>query len=508
MYTEKIKFINTYSKSEHKIFFHSVNSDFMTAFNTCFTYFDRIVRESDNDYLREGFTEIKALFKVLRNSIHPYEETISNLDWQSISIFFNRVTEFDSSSKTLEIAKRFFELLRKIKSEKIDNFLFPVVEEYIQSTGSGESIALVTRDWYLEPPPGLGHKTIEVLTPQDLMSANKMFDFLIFMGTPTYFSQFSTVFFGRKTIYISFNFYRNSFEASTSLIKNNNKDFSKIFEGVSLNYDSNELLFHLLDEEEIVVEQDSSKNWLSKYRNSYERTDDEVSAILLQFATNKGAFYLPNSKSRILDFRSKKNISHVHVNSLIGGEWIILKKSIEDEYLDMKSKEILGEDKYIEYTNLILEYKRRLRRKKDYFESYEEMRLDMRKNGIEVSSTQLLKSWTSNLTIKPRNLRSILKYIGYINADIEKTIFASASLVNSRIRAGKLLQSNLIKIVEQIDKKELIRAMKKEKYYEFQIPEIGEFMIEVIKYKPEIVMEVPIKDLYRINDFREVVTIE
>ncbi|MGO4994502.1 hypothetical protein ACTQ5F_05630 [Jeotgalibaca porci] len=504
MYTEKINFINNYSNEKHSIYFHSINSDLMTAFNNYFLYFERIVRDFDNDYLREGFSEIKLIFKVLRNSIHPYYEMISDIDWENISIFFNRVTEFDNSGKTIETAKKFFELLRKVKNDDLDNFLYPVVEEYILSTKRNQTIGIVTRDRYMEVPQELKHTFIEIMTPNDLMNSHKIFDFLIFMGTPTYFSQFSTIFFGRKIIYISFNFYKNSFEAATSLIKNNNEEFSKVFTGVSLNYNSNELLFDLLDEEkEIVVEYDNSKNWLSNYRRTYEKTDDEVSAVLLQFATNKGSFYLPNSKVRILDFKNKKSISHTSINSLNGDEWIILKKSIEDEYLNNKSKEILGENKYYEYTNLILEYKRRLRRKKHYFESYEEMRIDMVKNGVGISSATLLKNWTTELIIKPRNLKEILSYIGYSNDDIEKTMFAGASIVNSRIKAGRLLQSNLIKIVEKIDKKELTYSMRMNKYYEFQIPEIGEFMIEVIKSKPIIEMEVPIKDLYQIIDFKE-----
>lgn len=217
---------------------------------------------------------------------------------------------------------------------------------------------------------------------------------------------------------------------------------------------------------------------------------------------------MPTSKVRIITFNNKNSLSHIPVKDLVGGEWIVLKKSIEDEYLNIKAKEILGEKDFLEYSNLILDYKRRLRRKKHYFETYEDMRKDMVRNGVKVSSAMLLRAWTTDFIIKPRKLEGILKYLGYSKQDIEKTVLAGGQLVGARIRGGMLLQSNLTKIIEKIDKKELISSMRMNKFYEFQIPEIGEFVIEIVKNKPDIEMEIPIKDLYQVVDFSEVNIVE
>lgn len=509
MYTEKIEYLNCYEKEKHTIYFHSVSSDFMTAFNDCFLYFDRIVREFDGDYLRDGYVEVKLIFKILRNSIHPYHETLSNINWVVITEFFNRVTELDNSSKTMEMANRFFKLLKKVESNELTNFLFPVVEEYVSSTAENQSVCIVTRDRFIDVPKGLRHRNIEILTPSDLMNDNEIYDFLIYMGTPRYFYQFSDIFFGRKIVYVSFDFYRNSFEKSNVLIKNNEDVFSNVFENVTINYNTNELLYDFQElEQEIIIEQDTSKRWLSDYQKSYKKMDEELSALLIEFSTNKGVFYMPTSKVRIITFNNKNSLSHIPVKDLVGGEWIVLKKSIEDEYLNIKAKEILGEKDFLEYSNLILDYKRRLRRKKHYFETYEDMRKDMVRNGVKVSSAMLLRAWTTDFIIKPRKLEGILKYLGYSKQDIEKTVLAGGQLVGARIRGGMLLQSNLTKIIEKIDKKELISSMRMNKFYEFQIPEIGEFVIEIVKNKPDIEMEIPIKDLYQVVDFSEVNIVE
>lgn len=505
MLIDKIEFLNTYEEKEHSIYFHSIHNEYMSLFYDCFSYLKKLVEEFGNDNLEEGFSQLKIIFKVLRNSIHSYEETFKDIDWELVAIFLNNLIEYDDSKETMYITKKIFEILKLLKSNKIENILYPEVKKYVSAANMGDSIGIITKDKYLDVPDELKSFEIKIITPKDLISDFKIFDLLIFIGTPYYFPQFSHVFLGRKIIYLSFNFYKNSFQPSDGNFEGDYIRVSNIYEKVTFSHNSNDIRHDMLEtEEEIMIEHDSSKKWLVDYEKRFERTDEGITAVLLQFYTNKGAFYLPSSKVRVLNLTEKKPLSQISVTNLVGDEWIVLKNSTEAEYLTKKSREILGETKFNEFTQLVLNYKRLLRNQKKNFGTYEQLRLNMIKKGVPVSSAVLLRAWTTDFITKPRNLKKILSYLGYSAENLEKTFFAATSLISSRIRAGRMLQEKLAKIVDNLDKEEVAHGMRINKYYEFYLPEIGEFSIEVNKSKPFVEMEVSQKDLYQIINFKEV----
>lgn len=233
-----------------------------------------------------------------------------------------------------------------------------------------------------------------------------------------------------------------------------------------------------------------------------------MSAKIIQLENHKHYIIFPDASLKVIKIQEDKSrtnkikIKNTKLKDISNNDWIILKQDTEEEYLIRRSKEIYGESFYNSQMDLINGYKRKLKRKKIYFRTYENLLKDLNKNNVRVNSTMVIKNWIKD-TIRPRNLEEILNYLGYED-NMSKRIVTAAEFINkSHIKVGREMGKRLTNYLEKVNPLTLEEAMAVNGEYEFNLDGIGTFKVESVKNIIEKEVKVSRYKLYRIINTNE-----
>lgn len=505
MHTEKFNLLTEYEEAQQKIKFLNVYSTKLEKLYENIKKIEYKVNSSNSSELEEFLISLRRLKTIIYATIDNFPDKLNNFfiekDWDDIIYLFTLLSELDY--ETILLARETFEIIKELRNGNIENPLKRKTLELLNQY-KDKRIAVVAN--YLDEDFLNNAKDYDYLKPNRLVKTFKLYDVVIFIGTPYLYPKFDTVFLGTTIIYLSYNIFKNHL-SKIQFISNNIPEANCLYKNIDI---QNKEKFLLPKYTEVAIadaERFNLNKWIDRKKKEKNYSDvnheDLIEGQIIQLEKNKHIIVSPDSTLRIINTktnhieRKELIIKTDKVNNLITGDWIIIKNSTEEEYLINKSKELFGFVEYESKMQLVNEYKDALYNQKVRLGSLDALLKDMKNNHVKVSSIVLLKSWLDS-TIRPRNLEDILLYLGYNDYDLSKTINAAEFINSAHRHAGYELSKNIMNYLKDINMQELEESMLIEGEYSFNIKTIGVFNIESVKSVIENPIILQSKDMYKI----------
>lgn len=509
---ERFNFIEDYTNLNNKVEFVSVTSPDLEILFRNIKHIEKQVRTLNSVELEELFTTLKRLRSIVFSTLDNFSDKLNSYfndrEWHDLRDFFNRLVELDDSLKNL--SQETYTIINNLKNNFYGNPLNKKISDLIHQNET-KSIAVCAK--YLDSSFSVTHSNIEYLKPHELAKGYKVYDVVIFIGTPYIYKGFNTIFIGEEIYYVAYNVYKN-YLSKMNYIQGNNIDSIELYKKVELS-DSNQKTKNTFFETDLTdIEKNKINKWIMNHNqkhlsvNNAETGEEVVTGKIIQLENNKHIVMSPHSKFRVVDERKDKDNKLVltliskYLDTLKVGEWIIIKQSTEEDYLVKKSKDIFGEAVYNERVDLVNEYKNDLKSRMSKFRNIDKFIEDLKNNNVNVSTVQVLKNWLGE-TIRPRNLEKILLYLGYSQLKINETINAADFINKAHNTAGRELVKNIEVYLKLINVEELEAAMALEKEYEFNVDSIGLFSIQLVKSIIKENISIHPKNMYKITETSE-----
>lgn len=506
----KFKLLNQLSETEQDISFLTVKSEELMKLHNNIKKIRKTIYNSGLSQLEIGIQTINRLKSACSSTIDSYsnklESYFNQYDWQEITYFFDSLSEVDSIMEELSIET--FNIINDLKNNKINN---PLRDKVISILEENKELDIAIVSNFVDSNFKEEFEQFDYIKPTGLIKSNTLYDIVIFIGTPYLYGKFDTVFLGKEVIYLSYNFYNNSLKKKR-YINSNSQKASTIYENIHIKENDSDTADYYEEVTVSEIEKLSMNRWieLNNYKKSNEIEDNEelVSAKIIQLENHKHYIIFPDASLKVIKIQEDKSrtnkikIKNTKLKDISNNDWIILKQDTEEEYLIRRSKEIYGESFYNSQMDLINGYKRKLKRKKIYFRTYENLLKDLNKNNVRVNSTMVIKNWIKD-TIRPRNLEEILNYLGYED-NMSKRIVTAAEFINkSHIKVGREMGKRLTNYLEKVNPLTLEEAMAVNGEYEFNLDGIGTFKVESVKNIIDKEVKVSRYKLYRIINTNE-----
>lgn len=215
-----IRFITEYEKQETNIEIISIDYLEINQFEKEFQKAKRLVKEYDNPLLTEQFAILYDFRTLILSSVIEYSHLLKGFDFDSLRILFSRLknTFGKEINKSLKIISSF---ITQLIDSKIDNKCMSVIDEII-IVDKRIKVAIVHYNWAdIEKEVMSKYENIELVTPNSLMENKKIYNQLIFLGTPKYYYSLANVFFSENIYYVSYSFFGNKFIQQTIVPDNN-----------------------------------------------------------------------------------------------------------------------------------------------------------------------------------------------------------------------------------------------------------------------------------------------
>ncbi|GEK90282.1 hypothetical protein SAMN04488100_1518 [Alkalibacterium putridalgicola] len=492
MYINEFNMLKNYDSIEKQVYFLALHSNEITEFNDYYRYTFARVRDLDDEDLTESFDVLKYLFNQIRGSFVEYQTELEQFNFDDLNIFFTLLSEKDYKEETIDILKKFSNLIINFREGSIKNTLERRLKE-LYSSNNGNNAVIAYRF-----PQEIENK-YTIVTANEYIRNLKYYDNVFFIGSPNYYYNMNSIFKATNTYFLSYDIYRNELKKRT-IIPNNYIENSGIFTGISFNKSS--INTHSkLDESNDAIQSESSYHF-NKFINNLKKESQNHRSIQVLTAralelANEECIFLPiNSKVRVLDKKTKK-INIRKITDILNDDWVIIKQSSDEEYIHQKAKEIVGSGygdmferitKYkIELLNYMDENGIDLIGLKDVFANF----------GIKVRR-QVLQDWVYGSTIAPREYKEILGFLNYNQKAIVQLESEYKSIRRAHSLAGRILLRNLQKIVDTFDMSDIETAMYRYNTFDMDIENIGEFCIKKVKVINKEPVEVEYSELYRV----------
>ncbi|GEP85350.1 Uncharacterised protein [Staphylococcus piscifermentans] len=506
MHTDILEFLNDYSESTNNIKQIRIDSPELTQLHKVYNNFYRKLGKYNNE-LKEDLKVLKPLNFYLQISCYDYsdviQEKLNEETKEKVNEFLGTLTYLDDPTIN-HLINLFINLIKNFSEDKVKNLISENVEKLIDDY-KGKTIAIVS---YEDVKKKYFSSEVEVYQPNIFLKTNKIFDVVIFVGTPSLYPEFQTLLFGKKIYYISHNNFNAKFKTEQILSSDLNS-ISNLYEGVTFNGETKmnvDEQVEYLDNESLEIEKEIRlNNIVEKYSNNkVSEMNDNISGYLIPFTNGKVFISPENAKLHVLsvensiddakDFKVlKKPSEKLKVN-----DWIIIKNYTTATYLAKVAKNIIGESSYDECMTYINNYKSELVSKMNEIGNVKSLYRDMKKHGIKISTVLLLKNWLFGDTIKPRELEKILNYLSFSDYLVNKTINAADKIIQAHITAGREVIKELNKKIEVIDNEEIMEEMSVNEEYVFDLEGVGEFLIQQVQYTPQKVDNISSKDMYKL----------
>lgn len=507
MLIDRLNFIDDYTKNRNIIEFNTVESEETVELFKNLKIIEKKIKELNSIELEELFItlkRVKIIFSTLDNFSNKLNSYFHDDDWQSIVEFFNRLVEIEYSMK--EISKETYEIIQSIKNNLIEN---PLRNKVIELTEhyNNESLALCAN--YIDRDFSEEYSSLNYYKPNQIVKQFKLFDCVIFVGSPSIFKSFNTFFLGKKIIYVSYSFYKNNIP-KIDYITNNTKNANQIYKDVFINK-VKETHGAFTETNVTDLEKFELNKWITDYNKSQNlnrNISELVEGKIIQLENKNHIIMSPHSTIRKIEETITNNqdtilkMTSIDIGSLLAGDWVIIKLNTEEDYLIKKSKELYGAEYYNEQMELVRRYKEDLLNRRREYNSSKSFVQCLNNNNVKVASEAVLNNWITE-TIRPRNLEEILKYLEYDNELIIKTISAADFINSSHNAAGRELIKNIQNYLKLINPKQLEAAMSIEKEYDFKIKNIGLFKIQIVKSVVDDSLRVQPGEMYKIINTKE-----
>lgn len=208
----KIKFITEYEKQDIYIDIISIEYLEIEQFEKEFQTIKKIVNEYDAPLLSERFSILYDLRTLILSSVIEYNYLLKGFDFDSLRELFSKLKN-TFGNEINESLKIISSLITKLIESKVDNKCVLVLDEILEDR---KNVAIVHYNWTeIEIEIMSKLDNVELVTPNSLLKNQKIYDKVIFIGTPRYFYSLNTVFFSENIYYISYSFFGNKFIQET-----------------------------------------------------------------------------------------------------------------------------------------------------------------------------------------------------------------------------------------------------------------------------------------------------
>lgn len=506
MDTNNLAFINKYVSANNKIETISLQSKDVTQYHQLYRKITKIIADDSSNHLLEKFFPVKQIFFELRSSLENYKTKLDKIftenDWADILEFLEEFSMYGEGN--IELAKKLLAIVNDIRKDKIKNELRDWMVRKCESNYNSR-IAIVSSFPEYDLDLIQRFNSITLLKPNELIKNNELYDVVVFLGTPNYYANFDSIFFGKEILYVSYDIYRNEYNKREILNMVDSKTNS-IYKNTEIKNSRH------LSNQETMSEDSPIKHEIPKSirdmiaKNSQD--DNIVEGRYISLTENRGIVVLKNSGLRVIEIIPGEaiavKVSWKKISELVPTDKIILTLSTNPEFLENYSKNLLGEEDYDQCLKLISRYKLKLQKLKIQVGGIRNLIKRMKNNDIRVSSIQSVKNWMSMDTIKPRQLDKILKLLNYKPEDVQRTIVAAKKINSTNIRAGRHKSKNIEKILNRIpiEDAQFNKTIFSDNPFEFQIQQLGVFSIETVTSVSEEKLNIPRNELYKLRKFR------
>lgn len=509
MSINKLKFLNAYDTSKNNIYIEKIQSDTLKEYHKYIREFTKKINEFDDEELATKFKVYKYLFNDLILTLNEYNQVFTNLEdsiLDEISDFFREYSQYSDG----EELKRSFNLLKKIKSGEVENKIANRLIEIIKQNESDDIAIICLRDFSLfrENINNKFSHSINFYNQSQLLKENKLFETLIFIGPPYLFPKYNNIFYGKKIHYIMFDFL-SSYNFKNTIINNNNRINSNLYENVELikkeESDTLQPIDYYIDlKEENSYKIDKILKTHKISENGSQMQEKFSQGNLISLVNDKYFIIDKDSKIRVIRLnntnKSEKELTveKLKLNSIKKGDWILIKSDSDENLIINEAKKIIGEHKYYHYLENIKLYKKALLKKSRDYKNLEAFKNELIKNGINLKDVNTLKTWITLETIKPKSLMEILSYLNFSEISKKNIFYAAKEINKSHILAGKLILQKLSENIKEINYADFVNEMSEEKEYILETEDKGTFFIEEIEFISEKTKSFLKKDMNRL----------
>lgn len=501
MFIDKFRLLQEIDKCPTIVRYHSIHSDKATEFYNCYIKLRHILKEMDDDNLKEYFKSLTLIFNFMRSSRNGFFEELNKVNFSDVTLLFERLEELDETKEMADFVGCFHAILLDFKNGNVEN-KFP--ESILQLSDGHPRVGVVNYRWStLEVIDDMN--SIKYMTLTEYQNTNEYFDLIIFSGTPSYYQihypLITAIRKSREIIYLYYDFYKAQLVRSKA-ISYNEKKYSRIYDGIT----EEQCNIIKLDEKGKGQESDEHivvnsailvKKWLDRAKQASAFSQSLTPATLYSLESGKILFLPIDSRVRIVS-PDTLDIKQKNKSKIQSGEWIVIKESSERDFIRNQASTIYGTN-YERDLKRATEYKEKLKEILQTNKAYEKTISDLAKFGIN-SDRQLLKNWAFGETITPRCYDKLLIYFGENEEKIQSLLEITSALKRAHIQAGRELSKNISNILSAYGKDEIKNDINLSMYSQFTLVDVGTFTVEVIKEVHENIVEIHNKDLYKLID--------
>lgn len=489
MFAENFKVINKYSSTPTNIFLIPIHSDDLCSFSRYYKYFLKKLDVFGDEDLLLDYNVLKDFFGIIRSTILPYDIALQEISMNEIGELFNKMLD----NGVLEedgYLKKFGSLIGKFFRNEIPNLLEEKLNKiYYSHSGKKSVISHFTRE---------ANQNKYVFNQVNrCLSLYEYYDYLFFLGTPSFYGNKTSVLKCSNAYFLGYDIYQSKFEKKT-FFNGNTPQNSAIYSNTKIIEDREEV--PETDEPNLEFDYYNFAPKISeeiKMKHAKKYLDDYVQkARMLNFTSNNFVFLPIGGRVGIIN-RNKFCVEQIPINNIEPGDWVVLRRSSDEEYIRNKAAQIVG-SQYCLKLNAVTEYKELL---KDMIEgrkiNLEQLRGMFFQFGID-TNTQQIKEWIFGVTILPRQYKQILKFLGYTKEEI--TILKSYydEILNAHKKAGRELSSRTNEILHTLEQETIMMRMKDSHYYSIDVKNIGEFSIFEVSFLSIDDINVESGSLYRL----------
>lgn len=486
--------LKKHDSQEKNVHLIPLHSDEITQFNYFYRYIHKRVKDLNDEELNESFDILIFLFNDIRNSLNNYKVELEKFNFNELSTFFSILSEKDFEDTTTDVLINFAELINKFKNGKVENTLKKNLDKLYINNGRN---ALITHKL-----PSVNNRDSNIITASAYVRGDIFYDRVFFIGSPNYYYKYNTVFKAKDIYYVSYDIYHNNYKREL-IIPNNNIKNSGVFKGVNIS--SKTTKDSKLDESKDIIMTDLSYdfikviNRLSKTKES-ENINHSHNARAIELFDNQYILLPLNSKVRVLDEITNK-IKIKNIKNLYRNDWIVLKKSSDEEYIKEMAKNIIGPNYHMMFREVV-KYKKQLIQYMDENNlDLEGLQREMRKQSVLVH-LNVLHDWVFGTTIAPREFNEVLNFLGYSPSSRKVLEDYYQQIMNAHRLSGRNLLKNIQKIIDTFDLATIKNAMDKHNTFNMNIDSIGEFCVKRVNGISNENLEVDYSELYKVLNIR------
>ncbi|WP_075983677.1 hypothetical protein [Bacillus massilinigeriensis] len=439
-----IELANHLFKTPIKIFFIRINEDLITKLIEALNHLKLEVKtyyEHDELLLKETDYFINNV-KLVAGTIWNYS-TYFRENNEEIIKYFN----FTNKKIYIELFQKFvkpiIELIRILRNEHKNGYINKLEELIHLLSLENESVIIITKEHINQPYIEICNKKINILTDKEFIVSGVFVDYLIFIGTPSYYDRkFSEVFYGKEVAFLGYSCFENRLikrKAFADLINESTiintvyKDLiiDKGLEGIDYQQTFNTPLY----------EQDVEK-LITHYEENGISSNDRVEARLVDISNGLHIFLPVGQNVNVLD-RETLRVYQATIKTIKVGDLLVFRSHNGSNLVREVADQILGKNAKIIRENLEM-WKRRLRKNINKKGLSVVSKILYRKYKITNATENNIKNWISTCSIRPKYLKEILNALKFKEREKDEILRSANLILRAHISAGHKISQALM----------------------------------------------------------------